>query len=446
MTVDEGQPQSPTQALDPAEKRRLGRRVYAASFIGTTVELFDFILYGLSAAIVFPAVFFAGTSPAVGTVFSFATLAVGYAARPLGGLIAGHFGDKYGRKVVLIWTMSMMGAATCLVGLLPGSASIGNWAPILLITLRVIQGLAAGGEWGGAILMSVEHASEGKRGLFSSAAVVGGGAGVFLAYLAFDLLGFLSDDQFMSFGWRIPFVASILLIAVGLFVRLRVSESPVFLEESEQRREVRGWRQLPLFELFRAEPARACAAILIYAGPFMAQALLSTYVITWAITKFGFARQTFLGALIPALAIMVVALFFYGWLSDKVGRRIIYIPAAIAWAVFYVFVFPMAETGDPLTLFFLFLIGMAILNGATNGVVGAILSEIFPTRYRYTGSSVAYQFSGLIGGGLGPLFAALFIGWGWDTTSIVIMVGVTCLVSAIVCATFGDTRKRDIRA
>jgi len=445
MTVEDGQP-SPTQELDPAERRRLGRRVYAASFIGTTVELFDFILYGLAASIVFPAVFFAGTSPTVGTIYSFATLAIGYAARPLGGLIAGHFGDKYGRKVVLIWTMCMMGAATSLVGLLPGSESIGNWAPILLIVLRVIQGLAAGGEWGGAVLMSVEHAGNGKRGLFSSAAVVGGGAGVFLAYLAFEMLSVLSDEQFMSFGWRIPFVSSILLIAVGLFVRLRVSESPVFLEASERRREVRGWRQLPLFELFRAEPVRAGAAILIYAGPFMAQALLSTYVITWAITKFGFTRQTFLGALIPALAIMVAALFFYGWLSDKIGRRVIYIPAAIAWAIFYVFVFPMAATGDPITLFFLFLIGMAILNGATNGVVGAILAEIFPTRYRYTGSSVAYQFSGLIGGGLGPFFAALFIGWGWGTTSIVIMVSATCLISAFVCAAFGDTRKRDIRA
>lgn len=423
--------------------RRQATRIYFASFIGTTIEFFDFIVYGTAAALVFPAVFFDGVTPAMGIVFSFATLAIGYAARPIGGIIGGHYGDRYGRKHVLVATMSVMGVATFLTGLLPSSTTIGILAPILLIALRVVQGIAVGGEWGGAVLMSVEHAGKKKRGFSATAVAMGSAFGVFLAYASFAALGSLPEEQFLSFGWRIPFVASILLLSVGLYIRLKVEESPVFLEaQKETPSEVK--QRLPILSLIAEQPGRTAVAILVYAGPFMAQAILTTYLITYATTELDLPRQVLLNAMMISLLGMMALIPVFGALSDRIGRRTVYVPACIGFGIFSFFTFPLVGTGKTWIIFAVFIVGMSLMNSATVGVIGSILSEVFPTRHRYTGASVAYQFAGLIGGGLGPLVAATFIGGGLSTVSISIMIAVFCVISAFACYSLGDTRKNEL--
>lgn len=432
-----------SEAEGVAFPRGQAARIYAASFVGTTIEFFDFIVYGTAAALVFPQVFFAGVPSAMGIVFSFATLAIGYAARPLGGIIGGHYGDRYGRKSVLVATMAVMGVSTFLTGLLPPSTKIGILAPILLIVLRVVQGVAVGGEWGGAVLMAVEHAGKKKRGFSATAVAMGSACGVFLAYASFAALGFLSEEQFESFGWRIPFVASIALVIVGMYIRLKVEESPVFLEAKKEA-PAESERRLPIFSLIKEQPGRTVVSILTYTGPFMAQAILTTYVITYATTELGLPRQVFLNAMMISLLGMMSMVPVLGALSDRIGRRAIYVPACLAFGVFSFFTFPMVGTGQTWVIFLLFIVGMSFLNAATLGVVGSILSEVFPTRHRYTGASVAYQFAGLIGGGLGPLVAAAMVGSGMHVVSVGIMVGVFCLISAIACYSLGDTRKHEL--
>ncbi|MYW96196.1 MHS family MFS transporter [Amycolatopsis rubida] len=426
------------------QRRRQARRIYAASFIGTTVEFYDFIAFGTAASLVFGKVFFASTSPVVGTIASFATLAIGYAARPLGGIIGGHFGDKVGRKSVLIWTMALMGTSTFLIGLLPSSGQIGSLAPILLVVLRLVQGLAVGGEWGGAVLMSVEHAKESNRGFFGSATGVGSGCGVLLAYTAFGALGGLGEDQFLKWGWRLPFLASGVLIAIGLYIRLRVEESPVFQAERGRSEAARTPARSPLLAVVRERPVRLLIGIGVYAGPFMAQAIITTFLISYATTKFGLPRQVLLDGLIVSLAGMLVTVPLFAWLSDKIGRRTVYIPATLLFGAFAFAAFPMVGTGSPLAITAVFVISMTFLNGATVGIVGSLLSELFPTRYRYTGASVSYQFAGLIGGGIGPLVASVLAETGAGVTAVSLMIAVFCVVSAVCAGVLGDTRKVDL--
>lgn len=439
MTIDErGAVPAPDTTSDSG---RQGRRIYVASFVGTTVEFYDFIAFGIAASLVFPAVFFAGTSATVGTVASFATLAIGYAARPIGGLIGGHFGDRLGRKSVLIWTMAVMGVSTFLIGLLPSSDQIGSWAPILLVVLRLAQGLAVGAEWGGAALMSVEHASKGRRGLFGSSTGLGSGFGVLLAYTAFGALGGLGEVAFMSWGWRLPFLLSAVLVLIGLYIRLRVQESPVFLAQQDQAPTT---TRTPLIALMKERPVRLLVAIGVYAGPFMAQAIVTTFAISYATTTFGLPRQVLLNALIISLVGMLFTVPFFAWLSDKVGRRTIYVPAALAAGVWSFFVYDLIGTGSPLVITLVFVVSMTILNAATVGVVGSLLAELFPTQFRYTGASAAYQFAGLIGGGIGPLLAAVLAGTGAGVTAVGIMIAVFCVISAVCVQSLGDTRKVDL--
>jgi MFS transporter, MHS family, shikimate and dehydroshikimate transport protein len=443
MTIDEHgaapAPDEPATAA-PVDTRRQGRRIYTASFVGTTVEFYDFIAFGTAASLVFPTVFFAGTSPTVGTIASFATLAIGYAARPLGGLIGGHFGDRVGRKSVLIVTMAVMGVATFLIGLLPSSTQIGSWAPILLIILRLVQGLAVGAEWGGAALMSVEHATKGRRGLFGSSTGLGSGFGVLLAYTAFGVLGGLGEDAFLSWGWRLPFLASAILVVIGLYIRLRVEESPVFLAEQDKAAITR----TPLLTLMKERPWKVLVGIGVYAGPFMAQAIVTTFAISYATTHFGLARQTLLNGLIISLAGMLVTVPFFAWLSDKVGRRTVYVPAAILAGVWSFFVYDLIGTGSPVVITLVFVVSMTLLNAATVGVVGSLLAELYPTKIRYTGASAAYQFAGLIGGGIGPLLASVFAGTSAGVTGVAIMIAIFCVISAVCAASLGDTRAVDL--
>jgi MFS family permease len=443
MTIDNQAPDSVVRR-NPDDRGRQGRRAYLASFVGTTVEFYDFIIYGTAASLVFGQVFFASASPTVGTIASFATLAIGYAARPIGGIVGGHFGDRIGRKTVLIWTMALMGASTFLIGCLPSSTSIGSTAPILLVILRLLQGLAVGAEWGGAVLMSVEHGTEKSRGFFGSATGAGSACGVLLAYASFGALGGLSEDQFVNWGWRLPFLASVILIALGLYIRLNIEESPVFAAGRARSGSTAGSTRAPLIALFRERPLRLLLGIGVYAGPFMAQAIVTTFLISYATVSHGVPRQVLLTGLIISLAGMVFTAPFFAWLSDRVGRRTIYVPGALLFGAFSFFVFPMVGSGSTVLVVLAFVISMTLLNASTVGVVGSLLSELFPTQFRYTGASIAYQVAGVIGGGIGPLLASILAETSAGVLGISVMIALFCLISAICTVVLGDTRKVDL--
>lgn len=425
------------------------RRAYTASLIGSIVEFYDFAIYGTAASLVFGSIFFAGMSPAVGTIASLATFAAGYMARPLGGVIFGHFGDKVGRKSMLMITLIMMGAATMLIGLLPTSAQIGSLAPVLLVTLRLIQGIAVGGEWGGAVLMSVETGSQKSRGFFGSATGVGAAAGALLATGSFALLGFLEEDQFMSWGWRIPFLASAILIVIGAYIRLKVSESPVFKAAAEKAAEnkdkIEKPKQAPFINLIRNHPKRLSLAVGVYVGPVMAQSIIKIYVVSWATTNTDVSRGVILNALTASLAVMVVGVPFFALLSDRIGRLKVYVPAAILFAIASFLIFPMIATGSTALVFLAFFMTMGVIESACLGPVGAILTEAFPTEIRYTGTSFAYQVSSMVGGGFGPVVAALLATTlGMGALPVSLMMGVFCVISAVSTLMLGESRKTDL--
>lgn len=448
MTSTQDTDSSSTRVATPTKKQL--RRVYVASLVGTTVEFYDFIIFGVAASLVFGPVFFDSASPAVGTIASFAILAIGYAARPLGGIIFGHFGDKAGRKSTLMWTMGLMGASTVAIGLLPSSAQIGGWAPILLVILRLVQGIAVGGEWGGAVMMAVEHAPAKRRGFFGGAASLGSGAGVLLAYLVFGLMSNLNDESFESWGWRVPFLLSIVVVGVGFFVRLRVEESPVFAAEQKQKQKSArpAKTRIPLVQVFSEMPKTVLLGIGMCSGAFMAQAILTTTVISYATSNYDISRSMMLSLLNVALAIMLITIPLFSWLGDTVGRRKVYIPSVILFGVFSFAMFPLFGTGSTPVILFTFVVGMAVLNAATTANGGTLLSEQFPTKFRYTGAGVAYQFAGLIGGGIGPLLASVFIApGGLGPIAVSAMIGFFCALSALcvfLASDRGNTSLSDI--
>ncbi|MCI0144247.1 MHS family MFS transporter [Arthrobacter bambusae] len=439
-----------TAVDEPTVNRRQMRNVYIASLAGTTVEFYDFIVFGAAASLVFGAVFFSSLSPSVGTIASFAILASGYAARPLGGIIFGHLGDKMGRKATLMWTMGLMGGSTVLIGLIPPSAQIGVLAPILLVVLRLVQGIAVGGEWGGAMMIAVEHAPAKRRGIFGGAAPLGSGLGVLLAYGMIALVSNLGNEAFLSWGWRVPFLLSSVLIGLGFYVRLKIEESPVFTAAKKQAHmqdtsAALPKTRIPLFELFRERPKALLLGIGISCGPFMAQAILTTSMIAYATTQYHIDRSLLLILLNVSLAIMCCTMPVFAWLGDRIGRRKVFIPAVILFGVFSFAMFPLLETGSTPVILTTFIIGMSILNPAAQVTYGTILTEQFPTRFRLTGAGVSYQFAGLVGGGLGPFLAAIFFaegGLGPVATSV--MVSSFCALSLLCVVIVADGRKTEL--
>ena len=465
-----------TSEAKAAQQRR---RVYFASAIGSAIEFYDFLIYVTAASLVFAKVFFADATPFVATLASFGTLAVGYVARPLGGIIFGYFGDRVSRKSTLIWTLSIMGVATTLIGLIPTPAQIGVLAPILLVSLRIIQGLAVGGEWGGSVLMSVEHAKKETRGLLGSATQMGAAGGLLLSFAAFAALGGLSQEEFLAWGWRLPFLATFVLLGIGLWVRLSILESPV--HEAEKAKWAAGEKpKAPLFTLLRDYPGRIVLGIGVYAGPFMAYVICTSLLVGHANAVYGIPRQLPLNALMIATAGMLVTIPLFGYISDKVGRRTIYIFAALLTAVHAFTVFPMVFTGSFGTILLAYVFSMTLLNAAAIGPIGALLAELYPTSLRYTGVSLSYQFSGVVGG-LGPLIGAALLApaapaatQGTDAAvqaaapvlvenslgailnaafvtptepgvmKISIMISVMCVIAALCTWALGDTRKVDL--
>jgi MFS family permease len=415
------------------------RRAVLSSYLGSVIEYYDFLLYATASAVVFNKVFFSNLDPLAGTVAAFGALATGYFARPLGGIIFGHFGDRIGRKKMLILSMTLMGVGSTLIGLLPTYDQIGVWAPILLVLLRIVQGIAVGGEWGGAVLMSAEHASS-RRGLWASFTNAGAPSGMVLSTLVLALSAALTGEQaFLAWGWRIPFLLSVVLLAVGLFVRARVAETPVFAEAAAATP-----AGPPLLEVLQHHPRNLALSIGVGFGAFVAQGTLTVLVISYAVQA-GFPRPTVLNALTLSSAVAIFGIIGFSALSDRLGRRPVVLSGAAAMAVWAFLLFPMVDSGSALLLTLAVVVGQGIVHAAWYGPLGALYAELFSTRARYTGASLGYQISGL-GAGLAPVVFASVLAGGGGTVLVSLIIAAGCLLSIGCVLALRETADADLTA
>ncbi|MGW4387456.1 MFS transporter [Streptomyces sp. NPDC004685] len=390
------------------EKTPLGgsavRRAFFASLTGTALEWYDFAIYSVAAALVFGDVFFPSEDPATGTLLAFSTYAVGYVSRPLGGFVFGRLGDKLGRKKVLIATLVLIGAATLAIGLLPSYATIGVAAPLTLVILRFAQGVGVGGEWGGAVLLSSEFGDPRRRGFYASAAQIGPPVGNLLANGVLAALGaLLTEAQFTSWGWRVAFLLSGVLVFFGLWIRAKLEETPVFKAmEAEQKRP-----EAPIREVFTTHPRALAAAILSRVAPDVLYALFTVFVLTYATGELGMSRGSALAAVLIGSSLQVFLIPLAGALSDRVNRRVLYGVSAAAAGVWPFLFFPMIGGGS-WPLLALGVVVALVFHSAMYGPQAAFIAEQFSPRLRYTGSSLAYTLAGVIGGAVAPLlFTAL---------------------------------------
>ena len=382
------------------------RKVIVASLIGTSLEWYDFFLYGTASALVFNKLFFPNFDPLVGTLLAFATYAVGFIARPLGGLVFGHFGDRVGRKQVLIVTLLIMGIATFLIGALPTYQAIGVAAPILLVVLRFIQGLGLGGEWGGAVLMSLEHGAPDRRGLNASWPQVGVPVGNLLAAGVLGLLNLLlTEDAFLSWGWRIAFFLSGALVLVGLWIRMTITESPLFEEVESAGEKAR----MPLIEVIKRHPRGLLVAMGARLGTDVAFYTFTLYILTFLTANLGLPRSVGLNAVLIGSAVQIALIPLFGGLSDRYGRRPVYALGAVSAAVWAFVFFPLLSTRSPVVIVLATVVAL-ITHAAMYGPQAAFIAELFSTELRYSGASMGYQIAGVLGGGIAPLVSIALAG------------------------------------
>ena len=410
------------------------RRVAMTSLAGTSIEWYDFFLYGTAAAVIFPKAFFPQDLPTmVLLIISFSTLAVGFLARPLGGIIFGHFGDRIGRKRTLVVALMMMGVATTLIGFLPTYTSIGIAAPLLLVALRFIQGLAIGGQWGGAMLLVTESAPAEQRGWYGAYAQAGAPIGVILANLAFiGVSSSMSDEAFLEWGWRLPFIASIVLIGISMFIQLKIEDTEAFKNLSEAQassdKPAEAVERSPVVEAIRKYPKR----IMLAAGAFLSVQvtfyILIAFVIAYGVNSpdLNLSRDTMLMAVLVAAAIMVPTQFYFSGLSDRIGRKNVYKWGAILTGVWGFALFPLIDTGDPMLIGFAITVGLLFL-GMQYGPQAAYFTELFSTEVRYSGASLGYQIGAILGGALAPTIAVLL----WRDFGI-FYVSVYIMIAAIL--------------
>jgi metabolite-proton symporter len=408
-----GEPVSTLQSSDVLARpaaRTARRRAALGSFVGTTIEWYDYYLYGTAAAIVLGPLFFPDVGGAVGVVAAFATYAVGFLARPLGGAVAGHVGDRVGRKAVLVASLLVMGVSTTAVGLLPTHAQIGAWAPVLLVVCRLLQGFSAGGEWGGAVLLAVEHAPTGRRGLFGAVPQTGSAAGMVLASGGFWLTRSLTDDAaFLSWGWRLPFLASAVLVVVGLLIRLKVTESPAFTAV----READATARRPVADVLRTNRRGVLVTTGMRLGQNGSYVLYTVFALSYLTNQ---VRSD--GADVGLLAVLVASVLslattpFWGWLSDRVGRRPVYLAGSVLTALFSVPAFLLFDTGSTVLVVGAVVVAVNLGHDSQYGAQGAFFAEQFDDRTRYSGASLGYSIGAVLGGGLTPLVAASLLALG----------------------------------
>jgi metabolite-proton symporter len=408
-------------------------RVVAASFIGTTIEWYDFFLYGTAAALVFNRLFFPEFDPQLGTMAAYATYAVGFFARPVGGVVFAHFGDRFGRKSTLITTLMLMGLATFAIGLLPTYGQIGVAAPLLLITLRFIQGFGVGGEWGGAVLMAVEYGHRGRRGLYASFVQAGVPAGFLLATAVYAAFALLPQEDFLAWGWRAPFLLGILLLGVGMLIRLMVFESPLFVRLRDKKAPVR----VPIFEVLRRYPRNVLLAMGARFAENGCYYVFTVFVLSYARDQLGVTESFLLNVLLLAAAVQLLMIPVFGILSDRIGRRPVYLGGALALALFAIPFFRMVDTKVEWQIAAAIVIGL-VIHAAMYAPQAAFFSELFGTQVRYTGASVGYQLASPFAGGLAPLISSALLaassGDPWPVGVYLIGLAVVTLVSVWLAA------------
>lgn len=431
--------------LDPSRPQPVetpsARRVSLAAAVGATIEWYDFFLYGTAAGLVFDKLYFNGLSGGAATFASFGTFAVGFVARPVGGLVFGHFGDRIGRKTMLIWTLLIMGLGTALIGLLPTYDTIGVAAPILLVVLRVLQGIGVGGEYGGAVLLAVEFAPAHRRGFFGSFAHIGVPGGLFLASGAFAIASLLPDAAFLAWGWRVCFLLSIVLLAIGAWIRMSVMETPAF-REVQERKEV---SSVPVGELFRRQPR----TLLLGMGTRFIEGftynLYSVFLLAYAVNTVGVRKALVLDAIMVGALLGVALTLVSGRLSDRFGRRPVY---AVGATLGLLLAFPaaaMIESGATVPVVAAFVGGLGVVYGTVYGPLAAFWSELFEARYRYSALSALYQLSGVVASGLTPLIAAWLVSLGDESLWLVASYNVAVAVLSLTCAALlPETRERAV--
>ncbi|OXS29763.1 MAG: MFS transporter [Desulfovibrio sp. MES5] len=407
------------------------KTVVTASSIGTMVEWYDFTIYGTASALVFNKIFFPAIDPFLGTIAAFGSAAVGLFARPFGGAIFGHFGDKLGRKNMLMATMMIMGIGTFCIGLLPDYNTIGIWAPILLVILRILQGIGIGGEWGGAALMVIESAPQKKRGFFGSFVQFGYPLGLLLSTIIFSLVSLLPEEQFLKWGWRIPFILSIALVSLGMFIRSKVRESPVFAKAKAQKKLVKQ----PVIEVFKQHPKEFFSAIGLKASEVSWIYVLTIFIVAYVSNTLNLPKSVALNGVLLGACLELFTLPFFGWLSDKIGRRILYITGAVASIICAYPLFILVGSGDSLTIMLAIALFMNICHAPMYGPQAAYFPELFGTSVRMSGASFGVQVAAAVFGGLSPIICAVLLKVldGSNGISVyLISLAVVTLISAIL--------------
>lgn len=417
------------------------KRLAIASCAGTAIEYYDFLAYAIAAATVFNVVFFPTADPLTGTLLALATFGTGFIVRPLGGIVIGHFGDRLGRKKMLVLTLLLMGSGTVLIGLLPTYAQIGIWAPILLIILRLIQGFAAGGEFAGAALIAIEHAPPGRKGFYGSWTILGVSAGALLATAAFALLGRLDSDQFLSWGWRLPFLASILIGAVGLLVRFGIEETPEFLEAQEADKATAKPKKLPFLQVIRDHPRE----IILSAGTLIGYStfvyVVFTFLLTYGTKEVGLSRSLLLNASMVGLAIQIVCIPAWAALSDRIGRKPVMLIGGLSLLFFSFALFPLIRSENTTVIFLTLILGY---NGAAaiHAPMAAFFAELFGTGVRYSGISLGYQIGNVLGGGLAPVIATALFAMNKTTMPVSLYLAAAAVVSLVCLLSLPNTGRR----
>jgi metabolite-proton symporter len=426
-----------------AEGKTPLRRVVMASLIGTTIEWYDFFLYGSAAALVFNKLFFPEFDPLTGTLLAFATYALGFVARPVGGIVFGHFGDRIGRKRLLMLSLILMGVATVLIGLLPTYAQIGIWAPLALIALRLVQGFAVGGEWGGAVLMAAEHGDAARRGFWASWPQAGVPAGNLLAAAVLAIMAVVQTEaDFLAWGWRVPFVLSALLVVVGWYIRNRVSESPMFEKELD---EAEAPPKVPAMEVLRERPKALVLGAGLRVGENISYYILTVFSLTYLVDVSHQSRGLALNALLIGAAVQFFAIPLFALLSDRIGRRPVYAFGAFGLAAWCFVMFGLLGSGDNVSIVLALVVGL-VLHGAMYGPQAAFITELFPTRIRYSGVSLAYQLTSIVAGSLAPIIALWLYKQYDSATPVAVYVGAACLISGVSSLLARETRGLELEA
>ena len=423
----------------PVDKKQLSRVAFA-SLIGTFIEFYDYFIYGAAAALVFPHLFFSDLPPTVATIVSFATLGVAFITRPIGAVIFGHYGDTVGRKAMLIASVTIMGVATVIIGLLPTYETIGVAAPIMLVVIRLIQGLAVGGEWGGATTMMIEYAPKNRRGFYGTFVQLGNVLGVLCATGSFALASLLPKEIFLDWGWRVPFLASIILMGIGIFIRMKIEEPPMFKKMLAEREKT----SLPIVQVFKKFPRQIFLAAGLRISESVVGYLVISYVLQYTTSKFNMPSSTILLGVMVAAASGLIAFPLWGLLSDKIGRRAVFLIGSFGSCLLAYPFFWLVDSGTVWGAYLALILAYSFIVGSMYSIEPCYLSEMFSTEVRYTGVSVGSQLAGVFGG-FTPMVATALVAWaGGGFWPIAWMIVITGVITGVCALMTGETMHRDL--